>query len=142
MTLDTLNKISAKLYKTGKIEKKDLPPEFLARCTSADRIVEEIERENAKLLKEMLAMDGSRRAAVDYAVFARVLSEALEKNDAEYRPDEAGRAAAAHRLFGGQHRRIRRAEKERLCLPHRRRRDEMHCRQDYRGAVRRARRRI
>ena len=98
VTLDTLNKISAKLYKTGKIEKKDLPPEFLARCTSADRIVEEIERENAKLLKEMLAMDGSRRAAVDYAVFARVLSEALEKNDAEYRLDEAGRAAAVAAL--------------------------------------------
>lgn len=98
VTVDTLNKISARLYKTGKIEKNDLPPEFIARCTRADRMVEEIERENSKLLKEMLSANQSRRCAVDYAVFARVLTDALEKNDAEYRPDEAGRAAAVAAL--------------------------------------------
>ena len=36
VTMDTLSKISAKLYKYGKVEHADLPPEFLARCTSAD----------------------------------------------------------------------------------------------------------
>ena len=98
VTLDTLNKISAVLYKHGKVERADLPPEFLARCTSADRMLEEIERENARLVREMLAEDGSRRAAVDYAVFARVLSDALRRGDEAYAPDSAGRDAAAAAL--------------------------------------------
>ena len=98
VTLDTLNKISARLYKSGKVERADLAPEFLARCTSADRMLDEIERENAKLLREMLAADGSRRSAVDYAVFARVLSDALRRGEADYAPDAAGRAAATAAL--------------------------------------------
>lgn len=98
VTLDTLNKISAKLYKHGKISRADLPPEFLARCTSADRMLEEIEHENAKLLRELLTGDGSRRSAVDYAVFSRVLSDALTRGDAAYTPDAAGRDAVATAL--------------------------------------------
>lgn len=98
VTLDTLNKISAKLYKHGKVGRADLPPEFLARCTSADRMLDAIEQENAKLIREMLASDGSRRAAVDYAVFARVLTDALARGDAAYAPDAAGRAAVVTAL--------------------------------------------
>ena len=98
VTLDTLGKISAGLYKHGKVGRGDLPPAFLARCTSADRMLDEIERENAKLIREMLSADGSRRAAVDYAVFARVLSEALARGDAAYAPDAAGRAAVVTAL--------------------------------------------
>ena len=98
VTMDTLSKISAKLYKYGKVEHADLPPEFLARCTSADRMLEEIERENARMLREMLAADGSRRSAVDYAVFSRVLTDALKRGDEAYTPDTEGRAAVTTAL--------------------------------------------
>lgn len=98
VTLDTLNKISAKLYKHGKVSRTDLPPEFIARCTSADRMLDEIEHENAKLLRELFAGDGSRRSAVDYAVFSRVLSDALARGDAAYTPDAAGRDAVVAAL--------------------------------------------
>lgn len=98
VTVDTLSKISAKLYKYGKVEHADLPPEFLARCTSADRMLEEIERENARMLREMLAADGSRRSAVDYAVFSRVLTDALKRGDEAYTPDTEGRAAVTTAL--------------------------------------------
>ncbi len=87
ITLDTLNKISARLYKSGKVTLDDLSPEFKARCTSAEKLIADIEKENHRVIKTMLKEDKTRIFAVDYAVFARVLSEALEKNEAEYAPN-------------------------------------------------------
>lgn len=98
VTLDTINKISAKLYKHGRVEKSDLPKEFLTRCNHAERILADIEAENRKVLRAMLREDKTRAFAVDYAVFARVLSEALEKNEAEYAPNAACRAAVVSEL--------------------------------------------
>ncbi len=94
VTLDTINRISAKLYKSGKVEKSDLPPEFLSRCPSAEKMLEDIERENRKALRALLREDKTRAFAVDYAVFSRVLSEALAKNEEEYAPNAAARSAA------------------------------------------------
>ena len=87
VTLDTLNKISAKIYKTGKVEIGDLPPEFISRCQHAANLVGDIEAENRRVIKSMIKEDKTRAFAVDYAVFARVLSEALQKNEAEYAPN-------------------------------------------------------
>ena len=87
VTLDTLNKISAKIYKTGKLKLSDLPPEFVSRCANAEKLICDIENENTRVIKSMLKEDKTRAFAVDYAVFARVLSEALEKNEAEYAPN-------------------------------------------------------
>lgn len=87
VTLDTLNKISAKIYKNGRISMDDLPPEFKARCHNAERLLEDIETENRRVIKSMIKEDKTRMFAVDYAVFARVLSEALQKNEAEYAPN-------------------------------------------------------
>jgi len=98
VTLDTINKISAKIYKNGRVEKGDLPPEFLARCHNAEKILADIEIENRKVLRSMLREDKTRAFAVDYAVFARVLSEALAKNEAEYAPNGEARAAVLAEL--------------------------------------------
>ncbi|MBQ8837418.1 MAG: SpoIIE family protein phosphatase [Clostridia bacterium] len=87
VTLDTLNKISAKIYKTGKVQMSDLPPEFVSRCDKAEKLISDIETENTRVIKSMLKEDKTRAFAVDYAVFARVLSEALAKNEAEYAPN-------------------------------------------------------
>lgn len=91
VTLDTLNKISAKMYKNGVVQKSDLPPAFLQRCNHAEKILEGIETENRRVIKGMLREDKTRAFAVDYAVFARVLSEALQKNEVEYAPNKAAR---------------------------------------------------
>lgn len=87
VTLDTLNRISAKIYKTGKVEKCDIPREFVSRCQYTDKLLSDIENENRRVIKSMIREDKTRAFAVDYAVFARVLSEALEKNEAEYAPN-------------------------------------------------------
>ncbi len=100
VTLDTLNKISAKIYKNGTVQKSDLPPAFLERCRHADKILEEIEIENRRVLKGLLREDKTRAFAVDYAVFARVLSEALQKNEAEYAPNTAARERVLEALRG------------------------------------------
>ncbi|MBE6679796.1 MAG: hypothetical protein E7598_04655 [Ruminococcaceae bacterium] len=91
LTLDTLNKISAKIYKSGKVDISDLPPEFKSRCPSAAKLIEDIEKENRRVIKSMIKEDKTRAFAVDYAVFARVLSEALQKNEAEYAPNTKAR---------------------------------------------------
>ena len=91
VTLDTLNKISAKIYKTGKVEMRDLSPEFKSRCPSAEKMLFDIETENRRVIKSIIKEDKTRDFAVDYAVFARVLSEALEKNEAEYAPNSVAR---------------------------------------------------
>lgn len=102
VTLEAVNRVSARLYKYGKVQKSDLPPAFLARCASAEKMLEDIGVENRRALRAVLREDKTRAFAVDYAVFARVLSEALEKNEAEYAPDPAAREAvtAALRRIG------------------------------------------
>ena len=92
VTLDTLNKISAKIYKSGTVQKSDLPPAFVQRCHNTDNLLEDIEIENRRMIKTLLKEDKTRAFAVDYAVFARVLSEALQKNEAEYAPNSEARA--------------------------------------------------
>ncbi len=87
VTLDTINKISAKIYKSGRVELSDLPKEFTARCHNAERLVCDIEKENTRVLRSLLKEDKTRAFAVDYAVFSKILTEALEKNEAEYAPD-------------------------------------------------------
>lgn len=91
VTLDTLNKISAKIYKSGTVQKSDLPPAFIQRCHNTDKLLEDIEIENRRMIKTMLREDKTRAFAVDYAVFARVLSETLQKNEAEYAPNSEAR---------------------------------------------------
>ncbi len=98
VTLDTLNKISAKIYKTGKVSLSDLPPEFKARCNHAESLINDIEIENRRVIKSMIKEDKTRIFAVDYAVFARVLSEALAKNEAEYAPNLKARDALRDEL--------------------------------------------
>ncbi len=93
VTLDTLNKISAKIYRSGKVEISDLPHEFVARCPNAEKLLNDIESENRRVIKSMIKEDKTRAFAVDYAVFSRVLSEALQKNEAEYAPNPAAREA-------------------------------------------------
>ena len=87
LTLDVINKISAKIYKIGKVEISDLPKEFLSRCPSAEKLIFDIEKENARVLRSLIKEDKTRAFAMDYAVFSKILNEALEKNEAEYSPD-------------------------------------------------------
>lgn len=87
LTLDILNRISAKIYKTGKVDINDLPKEFIRKCPSHQKLIEDIEKENRRVIKSMIKEDKTRAFAVDYAVFSRVLSEALQKNEAEYAPN-------------------------------------------------------
>lgn len=98
VTLDTINKISAKIYKSGRVELSDLPREFKVRCNNAEKMLSDIEKENTRVLRSLLKEDKTRSFAVDYAVFSRVLTEALEKNEAEYAPNAMARAEVKEAL--------------------------------------------
>ncbi len=98
ITLDTVNKISAKIYKNGRVELSDLSSEFKSRCHNAERLIDDIEKENRRVIKSMIKEDKTRAFAVDYAVFAKVLSEALKKNEAEYAPNSKAREAVIAEL--------------------------------------------
>ena len=98
LTLDTINKISAKIYKSGKVEMSDLPKEFKDRCHNAEKLLFDIEKENTRVLRSLLKEDKTRNFAVDYAVFSRLLTEALAKNEAEYAPDAKMREKVKNEL--------------------------------------------
>ena len=98
VTLDTVNKISAKIYKSGRVTTDDLPKEFTARCHNAERLVSDIEKENTKVIKSLIKEDKTRAFALDYSVFSKILSEALEKNEAEYAPNAKARDSVKEEL--------------------------------------------
>lgn len=98
VTLDTINKISAKIYKSGKVELSDLPKEFVSRCHNAEKLLFDIEKENTRVLRSLIKEDKTRAFAVDYAVFSKILNEALEKNEAEYSPDPRSRERVKEEL--------------------------------------------
>lgn len=100
VTLDTVNKISAKIYKSGRVEMRDLPNEFKSRCHNAEKLICDIEKENTRVLRSLLKEDKTRSFAVDYAVFSKLLTEALEKNEAEYAPDSKMRERVKKELAG------------------------------------------
>ncbi len=117
-TLGGVNGLIAQLHTKGKVSRAPLPEELLHRCVQADGILEQINRDCARLTGEMLRNNRTEIFAMDYEAAADIINDALEEDDGEYRFDaetekkiavylaDAGVHAAGITVYGQRKRRI------------------------------------
>lgn len=87
-TLSTVNGLISRLHTRGKVERAQIPEPLLRRCDSMDLILDRINRDCARLTGEMLKNNRTEIFAMDYEAAARIINDALEEDDGEYRCDE------------------------------------------------------
>lgn len=86
-TLDAQSKITALLYKNGRVELAEVPSFLRERCFNISAVVDGINRKTAKLIEKLYKNDKTEAFALDYEAMSKLLSEQIEKNEAEYTPD-------------------------------------------------------
>ena len=103
-TLGGVNGLIAQLHTKGKVSRSPLPEELLHRCVQADGILEQINRDCARLTGEMLRNNRTEIFAMDYEAAADIINDALEEEDGEYRFDaEAEKKIAVYLADAGVH---------------------------------------
>ncbi len=84
-TLAGVNQLITQLHTKGRVDRTQLPRQLQHRCSQIDGILEEINRECARLTGEMLRNNRTEIFAMDYEAAANIINEALEEEDGEYR---------------------------------------------------------
>ncbi|MBE6553838.1 MAG: hypothetical protein E7666_05790 [Ruminococcaceae bacterium] len=88
-TLHTVSGLVSALHTKGRVTRAQIPAAMMRRCESADRILEQINGECAKLTGELLRNNRTEIFAMDYESAAEIINDALEEDDGEYRFDHA-----------------------------------------------------
>ena len=88
-TLGTVNSLISQLHTKGRVTKEQISPSLARRCDVMDSILKRINAECARLTGEMLKNNRTEIFAMDYESAARIINDALEEDDGEYRFDEA-----------------------------------------------------
>ncbi len=88
-TLHTVSGLVSALHTKGRVTQAQIPVAMMRRCESADRILERINGECAKLTGELLKNNRTEIFAMDYESAAEIINDALEEDDGEYRFDHA-----------------------------------------------------
>ena len=83
-TLDTVNRLIDALHTKGRVTRAQIPDALTGRCKSVSAILEEINRECAKLTGELLNNNRTEIFAMDYESAANIINDALEEDDGEY----------------------------------------------------------
>ncbi len=86
-TLAGVNDLIAQLHTRGRVFGEQIPAQLQHRCNRMDGILEEINRECARLTGEMLRNNRTEIFAMDYEAAAEIINDALEEEDGEYRFD-------------------------------------------------------
>ncbi len=86
-TLGAVNGLISALHTKGKVTREQIPKALSHRCESVEAILEEINRECAKLTGDMLRDNRTEIFAMDYEAAANIINDALEEDDGEYRFD-------------------------------------------------------
>ena len=86
-TLGTVNRLISALHTRGSVEREQIAEPLLHRCTRMDGILEGINRDCAHLTAEMLRNNRTEIFAMDYESAAKIINDALEEEDGEYRFD-------------------------------------------------------
>ncbi len=99
--------LANKLRTTGVIDDSDLPTELRCGCPKIGEILEEIRDECAGLCISRYRGDRNEFLSLDYAMLAKILSEAAEGDEKENAPDEGAErrlrtALAASPLAGAE----------------------------------------
>ena len=88
-TLDSVNRLISALHTKGRVTRSCMAPTLLRRCDCVDAILQDINRECAKLTGELLKNNRTEIFAMDYEAAASIINDALEEDDCEYRFDAA-----------------------------------------------------
>ncbi len=86
-TLNTVNGLISGLHTKGRVSRAHIPETLSHRCDSVDAILEQINRECAKLTGELLRNNRTEILAMDYEAAASIINDALEEDGGEYRFD-------------------------------------------------------
>ena len=117
-TLGTVGDLISSLHTRGKVTHAQIGESLSHRCPRMDSILEQINRECARLTGEMLRNNRTEIFAMDYESAANIINEALEEDDGEYRYDtelerkvteylnDAGISASGVTVYGSRRRRI------------------------------------
>ncbi|MBQ8310684.1 MAG: SpoIIE family protein phosphatase [Clostridia bacterium] len=117
-TLGTVSELISALHTRGKVSAEQIGDALSHRCPRMDSILDQINRECARLTGEMLRNNRTEIFAMDYEAAAKIINEALEEDDGEYRFDvelerkvseylnDAGVRAGSVAVYGSRRRRI------------------------------------
>ena len=86
-TLDSQSKMTATLYKNGRVEISDVPPFLRERCFNITAVIDDINHDTAKLIERLYKNDKTEAFALDYEAMSKLLAEQISANEAEYRAD-------------------------------------------------------
>ena len=117
-TLGVVNGLISRLHTRGRVERGQIPDHLIRRCDSMDLILDYINRDCARLTGEMLKNNRTEIFAMDYESAAKIINDALEEDDGEYRYDgeqekqvteylrDAGITAGSVTVYGNRRRQI------------------------------------
>lgn len=117
-TLGVVNALISRLHTRGRVERGQIPEHLSRRCDSMDLILDRINRDCARLTGEMLKNNRTEIFAMDYESAAKIINDALEEDDGEYRYDgeqekqvfeylrDAGITAGSVTVYGNRRRQI------------------------------------
>lgn len=97
-TLDAQSKLTAALYKNGRVSIDDVPPFLRQRCFNITAVLDELNRATAKLIEKLYKNDKTEAFALDYEAMSKLLAEQISVNDAEYKVDTDMTAALKRSL--------------------------------------------
>ncbi|MBE6590230.1 MAG: hypothetical protein E7643_08630, partial [Ruminococcaceae bacterium] len=88
-TLSTVNGLISALHTKGEVASENVGAPLDRRCARMSDILAQINSDCARLTGEMLRNNRTEIFAMDYEGAAKIISEALEEDDGEYRFDHA-----------------------------------------------------
>ena len=97
-TLDAQSKLTAALYKNGRVEIADVPTFLRERCFNITAVLDELNRSAAKLIEKLYKNDKIEAFALDYEAMSKLLAEQISVNDEEYKVDAEMTAALKRSL--------------------------------------------
>ncbi len=97
-TLDAQSKLTAALYKNGRVNIDDVPPFLQQRCFNITAVLDELNGATAKLIERLYKNDKTEAFALDYEAMSKLLAEQIGANDAEYKVDADMTAALKRTL--------------------------------------------
>ena len=86
-TYNTVGGLISHLHTKGSVTSELIPSHLRQRCSSMDRILEQINSECARFTGELLRSSRTEIFAMDYEAAANIINDALRENDGEYRFD-------------------------------------------------------
>lgn len=97
-TLDAQSKLTAALYKNGRVSIEDVPPFLRERCFNITAVIDELNRSAAKLIEKLYKNDKTEAFALDYEAMSKLLAEQINANDEAYKVDAEMTAALKRSL--------------------------------------------